>query len=83
MLRRCDQGHLTGFRHCWCGSEKVYSFDWLNAVLEPAPLREAKVRRPHKRTVGISVPGWSMFREWRERAKAKRAARKPSVAARF
>ena len=20
MLRICGSGHLTGFRHCWCGS---------------------------------------------------------------
>jgi hypothetical protein len=85
MLRRCDKGHLTGFRHCaTCGSDAA-PFDWLNAQLSvAAPLKEPKLRKPRKRTVGIAVPGWSMFREWRERWKRRKAAaRKRTIEARF
>src|ERR1017187_5033828 len=83
MLRRCNNGHLTGFRHCGtCGSD-TGPYDWLNAVLAPAPPREIKTRRPRKGTGSIAVPGWSMFREWRERVKVKRAMREPVAAVRF
>jgi hypothetical protein len=39
MLRRCKKGHLTGYRHCGTCESDTVPYDWLHAVLAPAPPR--------------------------------------------
>jgi len=75
MLRTCDQGHLTGFRHCsQCGSDKVYPI--ANRPEDRAPL---EVKGPEIVSIApLPVRYFSFKKLYRDMAqkirKAKQAA---------
>lgn len=69
MIRVCDNNHITGFRHCWCGSDIVAPLGnrqgWCFAL--PRKARDPQSARP---------TFTARFRQWREAHRAKAAVRK-------